>query len=1509
METPLLTADFTAKTAGNSSYKSTWTYGDFTMVNAANNSKSWAYMKFGGKSADIGTYNPCYVVSPKVSEVIASIDVVTNAGNLTVGSVNEWGVYVYSDAEMTDEIDHVTGGTMTAKTAETLTLKPTSPATSWPANSYYKVYFDLANTSSTNGIVWVDKINWYKLPTPSVAVVDNDTRDTLTSIDFGNIGQRFQKVFVYGLSCANMEAGSLTIALTGTDADKFSLGEASVTVSAGSNAISYLIVRQNTQTVGDYSATLRITGGGLESAVEVPITMSVKAPEITTSTDEIDFGDLKQGDQGVFSEARSVTLTGKYLSSGIHIAAYGAMFDVAEHDGTSNIYPDEDGEINATIDVTAAIGWTGSQSSYLIVSSLSSPVSEFANISNLVNFSSNITQAYKVNVQVFGNNAEALKLTAEGNESDEYGKLAVWVDGNGVYINAENKPGYAFASWSTSDAGITIANTTSSTTKITATAAGTVTANYGQVCTPLPAPKLYWDPEVTYNSATIRWESVHDATEYRLFVYEKETDLIVFSDDVAGEDAAESSKTYTVTGLSGETDYYFTVMAISHESSYCEYDNEVTSNKEFTTAENPAATLTLSENGVERLLAGSHKLNDVVTLPTEVATEVTNKVLVGWSSETIVPAVDVEPGPATYWSAGADYTIQSTADKLYAVYATKTQAKIDTTVIFDATLNGSSGDDVVTSGYSISKDASAKSGYYQDKSSGTMWIKVKSDNNSKIIPDTRKSILVTAKIGGSNAKDLLTNAVGVVLIDNDDFEVCSEQTLTTKVEAQTGTEYTISMPVENSGNVRGVNVWHEKETSYNVRIYGLRLAYTTGGEISYSGYTTSGPRKLANPVIAGVTDGETYKVAQSVTITAAEGTIYYTTDGTEPTAESTEYTGAIAISTRGETTIKAIAIDGVNQSDIVSATINLNLPFASFEELVEAGLDENVSDITVSFADAEIAEFKANRKNVVINVKDENDANIQIYCSAAACDANWIEGGKISGTAINGDWKTFSGAREFVITSWTGITYTKPAPEIAWPVTEAKAYTAGKVYELPVLTNPNELTISYSSNTPAVASVVANEIQINGAGEAVITASFAGNDTYAAKEVSYTLHVYAPAALVVSGPAAKTEYEAGEIFDHTGMVATVTYGDGQTWVATDVVTWSYSLEPITASTDGIDVTATWEAQSKTSLAFKQSITVKKHAVTFSSPANGTLVVKNGDDAIASGDAFANGTTLTIVTTPADNYELATLTAGGVDVKEAKTFTVGTEDIVVAATFIKLQNGELTFNKSVVDFGEVQLGTTSVETQVLNVTGSKLTSNSEVTISIDGTDGYFAIITPATGKLAANAEGVISGTVNIAVTDEALASAGVKTATLRFHSSDLTADSIVTLQLTVAAPEDLLLGLDLSSYEFEINAGEALPKPSVEAHYSLSGNIDVTADAIFDDAAFNNAIAGTYTINVSYNDGNGQHAEATYTVKVKDTATAIGNAEMGEKAVKVIENNQLIIIKNGVKYTISGSKIR
>jgi hypothetical protein len=82
---------------------------------------------------------------------------------------------------------------------------------------------------------------------------------------------------------------------------------------------------------------------------------------------------------------------------------------------------------------------------------------------------------------------------------------------------------------------------------------------------------------------------------------------------------------------------------------------------------------------------------------------------------------------------------------------------------------------------------------------------------------------------------------------------------------------------------------------------------------------TTPPTVTANPV------GGTYSSEQSVTLTASEAaTIYYTLDGTDPTATSTKYTQPINISST--TTLKFMAIDTAgNQSEISTENYILDI--------------------------------------------------------------------------------------------------------------------------------------------------------------------------------------------------------------------------------------------------------------------------------------------------------------------------------------------------------------------------------------------------------------------------------------------------------------------------------------------------------------------------------------------------------------------------------------------------------
>ena len=112
-----------------------------------------------------------------------------------------------------------------------------------------------------------------------------------------------------------------------------------------------------------------------------------------------------------------------------------------------------------------------------------------------------------------------------------------------------------------------------------------------------------------------------------------------------------------------------------------------------------------------------------------------------------------------------------------------------------------------------------------------------------------------------------------------------------------------------------------------------------------------------------------YTAAQSVEIACATdgASIYYTTDGTDPTAASTAYTAAIAV---GESmTIKAIAVkEGMTDSEIASAAYTINIPatpdFTTVAEL-KALLSAESASFSGTLTDA-VVTFIAGTSDAVI---------------------------------------------------------------------------------------------------------------------------------------------------------------------------------------------------------------------------------------------------------------------------------------------------------------------------------------------------------------------------------------------------------------------------------------------------------------------------------------------------------------------------------------------------------------
>ncbi|MBR4897779.1 MAG: chitobiase/beta-hexosaminidase C-terminal domain-containing protein [Prevotella sp.] len=320
---------------------------------------------------------------------------------------------------------------------------------------------------------------------------------------------------------------------------------------------------------------------------------------------------------------------------------------------------------------------------------------------------------------------------------------------------------------------------------------------------------------------------------------------------------------------------------------------------------------------------------------------------------------------------------------------------------------------------------------------------------------------------GSNAPKYYTTGEAVRVYGGGNFTIASTTATIVKIELTFGTgdgnnEITTDVASYENGTWTGEAQsvkFTVGGTSGNRRIAGITVTYKGGSDVPPTPITVAAPT-------FSVPEG-TYTEAQTVTLACeTEGAaIYYTLDGTDPTAESTLYEAPITISTT--TTVKAIAI----KDDVLSAVATATYTFPVVAENIAAfkALDVN-AEAVLTLTDAIVSH--ANGDNVFV---EDATGGICFYKSGAGL----VKGNKLSGT-IYGKYAEYKSLPELaVVTGKTSLDNVVIANEVATvtpavlSITEASAAAyAARMVKI------EDVTVTVDGNKTYITDAAGAQLQI-----------------------------------------------------------------------------------------------------------------------------------------------------------------------------------------------------------------------------------------------------------------------------------------------------------------------------------------------------------------------------------------------------------------------------------------------
>lgn len=435
------------------------------------------------------------------------------------------------------------------------------------------------------------------------------------------------------------------------------------------------------------------------------------------------------------------------------------------------------------------------------------------------------------------------------------------------------------------------------------------------------------------------------------------------------------------------------------------------------------------------------------------------------------------------------------------------------------------------------------------------------------------------------------------------------------------TSYASAVDLYNTGK-RGTSLGRIKNgtTEFTVtgdyKYFGLRsksgAVYLDQIEVTYE--VAGSGSSVPSPTFS-LTSG-TYYGNQTLELssTVDRGTIYYTTDGTDPSESetATEYTtNPINLTAPSTLTVKAIVMDSEgNFSSVVSHTYNILTSIANTQETALTTA-EAISLIDATSAE-QLAAEKVYVRGTISKVDSYNstyksitywldDNKFEVYSGRGLDNADFSAKTDIEVGAeviIYGNITKYKTTYEFdknnYLVSYYVAAKTLESVTISGTPTQT-TYEVGEAFNTAGLTvtayysdgSSKEITSGITWNvTPETLTAGVTSVSVTATVDEVTSEAFIING----------ITVRALQSVTLEGFPTKTSYSVGEIFDPTGIIVKANYSNSDSEDVTAEATFNYDHNTLTTNTTSMTVTATFGGM--TSAEQNYTITVLKNIVPF-----------------------------------------------------------------------------------------------------------------------------------------------------------------------------------------------------------------------------------------------------------------------------------------------------------------------